>query len=176
MVDCGDTLKIRANYDKLILAESYVINILEHLEHIIGQLNASNSSGLALRDINSLPEAHIEKVVAYGRGTSSILPFERVHDSFEQLAYVDADVVAVEQNDKILTYGELDRLAESLAYELAELGASVGKRVAVVMQRCLEFPLSVLAVLKTGATLVPIDIKFPAERIRYMLEDSACTM
>ncbi|KAI9309825.1 hypothetical protein DFJ73DRAFT_890052, partial [Zopfochytrium polystomum] len=49
---------------------------------------------------------------------------------------------------------------------------AIAVEVAVFMQRCIEFPLSGLAVLKAGATLVPIDSSFPADRVRAALLDA----
>ncbi|MFP3409265.1 AMP-binding protein, partial [Pseudomonas sp. SIMBA_065] len=60
-----------------------------------------------------------------------------------------------------------------LAHHLIERGVKVGDRVAFCLPRTLERVLALLAVLKAGAAYVPIDPAYPAERIAYLLEDSA---
>ncbi|KAI8924628.1 hypothetical protein BC831DRAFT_427623, partial [Entophlyctis helioformis] len=96
------------------------------------------------------------------------LPFETVHGGFELRAKRHPDWTAVEIGSRqSLTYGELDSLGTALAGRIASLGVCIGSRVAVVMQRCLEWPLALLAVLKTGATIVPLDSRDPADYIRF---------
>ena len=46
-------------------------------------------------------------------------------------------------------------------------------RVAICVERGLEMVVGLLAVLKAGGAYVPLDPAYPAERLRYMLEDSA---
>ena len=46
-------------------------------------------------------------------------------------------------------------------------------RVAICVERSLEMVVALLAVLKAGGAYVPLDPAYPAERLRYMLEDSA---
>ncbi|KAF0716628.1 hypothetical protein As57867_002736, partial [Aphanomyces stellatus] len=45
-------------------------------------------------------------------------------------------------------------------------------RVAVIMGRCLEFTIGLLAALKIGGVMVPVDATFPIQRISYMLSDA----
>ncbi|KAH9168704.1 hypothetical protein AeNC1_017865, partial [Aphanomyces euteiches] len=49
---------------------------------------------------------------------------------------------------------------------------SRGTRVAVVMERCLEFPIGLLAVLKAGGSMMPLDATFPTNRLKFMLTDA----
>ncbi|ETV96001.1 hypothetical protein H310_10656 [Aphanomyces invadans] len=77
---------------------------------------------------------------------------------------------------KWLSYGELNAQADTLACELAALGVCVGSRVAVVMERCLEILVGLLAVLKVGATMMPVDATFPQKRIVHMLKDAGATL
>ncbi|KAF0712301.1 hypothetical protein As57867_004861, partial [Aphanomyces stellatus] len=68
---------------------------------------------------------------------------------------------------------DLDGKANTVARELAALGvASSGARVAVVMERCLAFPVGLLAVLKSGASMMPLDVSFPPARLAWMLADA----
>ncbi|ETV89755.1 hypothetical protein H310_15416 [Aphanomyces invadans] len=70
-----------------------------------------------------------------------------------------------------LTYGQLNAQANAVARLLTEVGVRVGTRVAVIMERCLEFPIGMLAVLKAGGTMMPMDASFPANRLSYMVSD-----
>jgi len=81
--------------------------------------------------------------------------------------------IALEAGAAVLTYAELDQRTNRLAHQLVDKGVTPGSLVGVCVERCLEAPLAILAVLKAGAAYVPIDPTYPADRVEYMLADSA---
>ncbi|MFJ6567450.1 non-ribosomal peptide synthase/polyketide synthase [Streptomyces sp. NPDC091292] len=74
-----------------------------------------------------------------------------------------------------LTYAELDARAEELAVQLRARGAGRERFVAVAVPRSAELMVALLAVLKSGAAYLPLDLDYPAERLTYMLSDSGAT-
>ncbi|KAF0704624.1 hypothetical protein As57867_007274, partial [Aphanomyces stellatus] len=84
-------------------------------------------------------------------------------------------VRAVEFEGSWLSYGELNDMANALAAKLIDIGVGVNCRVAVIMDRCLEFPLGLLAVLKVGAAVMPLDASFPVSRLRRVISDATAT-
>ncbi|WP_225138692.1 non-ribosomal peptide synthetase [Pseudomonas putida] len=79
---------------------------------------------------------------------------------------------AVEQGQG-LTYAELNQRANALAHHLLDLEVRPDDRVAIVARRGLDTLVGLLAILKAGAAYVPLDPTHPAERLSYLLEDSA---
>ena len=71
-----------------------------------------------------------------------------------------------------MSYGELDARANRLAHLLVRRGVSPGDRVAVCLDRTVELPVALAAVLKVGAAYVPLDPTHPADRLRYTVEDA----
>nr|6OYF_A Chain A, Txo1 [Eleftheria terrae]6OZV_A Chain A, Txo1 [Eleftheria terrae]6P4U_A Chain A, Txo1 [Eleftheria terrae] len=96
-----------------------------------------------------------------------------VHELFEQQVERSPDAVALVYEGQQLSYRELDRQANRLARQLKALGVGPDERVAVCTERCLEMVVALLAVLKAGGAYVPLDPGYPAERLEYMLADSA---
>ncbi|WP_248958370.1 non-ribosomal peptide synthetase, partial [Sphaerisporangium perillae] len=82
------------------------------------------------------------------------------------------DAPAVRSADAELTYAELDRRAGRLALRLAELGAGPERLVAVALPRSADLVVALLAVLKTGAAYLPIDLDYPRDRVAFMLRDA----
>ncbi|MFJ5778938.1 amino acid adenylation domain-containing protein [Streptomyces sp. NPDC093094] len=82
------------------------------------------------------------------------------------------DATAVVFEDTTLTYAELDRRAEALAGRLRARGAGPEQYVAVAVPRSAELMVALLAVLKSGAAYLPVDLDYPAERVAFMLADS----
>ncbi|WP_143576539.1 non-ribosomal peptide synthetase, partial [Streptomyces acidiscabies] len=85
----------------------------------------------------------------------------------------DAPAVVQGLHGETLTYRELDERANRLARHLVAQGAGPDRFVGVCLPRSIEWVVSWLAVAKAGAAFLPIDPAYPAERIRFMLADSA---
>lgn len=75
-----------------------------------------------------------------------------------------------------LTYKVLNERANQLAHYLISRGAKPGSRLGFCLERSLDLAVAMLAVLKTGAAAVPIDPSYPADRLRFLLEDSGISM
>lgn len=86
------------------------------------------------------------------------------------------DKVAAAYLNNQITYGELDRKSSQLANYMLKLGGSGGKPVAVRTDRSPETAIAILAIFKTGNAYLPLDSKYPEDRIAYMLEDSGAGM
>ncbi|MEU0992072.1 amino acid adenylation domain-containing protein [Streptomyces sp. NPDC005953] len=81
------------------------------------------------------------------------------------------DSMAVESDDVMLTYAELNSSANQLAHLLIQRDAGPESRVAVIVPRATAL-VAMLAVLKAGATFLPIDPAYPSERIAFILNDA----
>jgi amino acid adenylation domain-containing protein len=72
-----------------------------------------------------------------------------------------------------LTYRELNAQANRLAHHLIALGVHPDSRVAIALPRGIDMVVALLATLKAGGAYVPLDPDYPAERLAFMLADSA---
>ncbi|SHF27262.1 non-ribosomal peptide synthetase [Streptoalloteichus hindustanus] len=75
--------------------------------------------------------------------------------------------------DEELTYAELNRRANQLAWWLLDLGVGPEDVVALVLPRSVDIVVSLLAAQKAGAAYLPVDPDYPADRIAFMLSDAA---
>ncbi|MFH8989597.1 amino acid adenylation domain-containing protein [Streptomyces sp. NPDC017940] len=83
------------------------------------------------------------------------------------------DALAVESDDTVWSYADLDARADRIAHWLTGRGAGPESLVGVAMPRCADQVAVALGVLKAGAAYLPVDLEYPAERIAYMVEDAA---
>ncbi|MFG1678319.1 amino acid adenylation domain-containing protein [Micromonospora sp. NPDC049282] len=83
------------------------------------------------------------------------------------------DAVALRHGGTALTYGEVHELAGRLATRLNHLGVGPDTVVGLLLPREPDLIVAMLAVLKAGGAFLPLDPAYPAERIRYMLDDAA---
>ncbi len=91
---------------------------------------------------------------------------------FERQAQKTPDAVALEHVGDARTYRQLDAEANALADRLIALGVGPGVRVALCLDRSITALVALLATLKAGGAYVPLDPAYPAERLRYMLDDA----
>ncbi len=82
------------------------------------------------------------------------------------------DAVAVSDASGRLTYAGLDADASLLARRLVAHGVGPGSRVAVALPRSARLVVALLAVLRSGASYVPVDVTHPADRIALILDDA----
>ncbi|MFJ9818692.1 amino acid adenylation domain-containing protein [Streptomyces sp. NPDC101151] len=100
-------------------------------------------------------------------------PPRRLHVWFEEVARGVPDAVAVQCEDRSLTYGELNARANRLARYLRASGVGRESLVALCLPRSEWLVVCALAVLKAGGAYVPLDPSAPAERLGHVLRDSA---
>ena len=99
--------------------------------------------------------------------------YHRVEAVFR--ARIDAwrERIAVQGPDRQLSYDELDRRSNSLAHRLRAHGLTNGEIAGVATAEIERFSIATLAILKAGGAYLPIDTRYPVERVREILEDAA---
>jgi non-ribosomal peptide synthetase-like protein len=96
----------------------------------------------------------------------------RLHHFFERSCTANPRNLALVAGDDRLTYAALDARADQIAHHLLRRSVCAGDRVGLLLERSAPAYAALLAVLKCGAALVPLDPSFPAERIAYIAEDA----
>lgn len=90
-------------------------------------------------------------------------------------AHQKPDKLAIKHNGKHISYTGLETQSNKLAACLNTNGIVFGDIIAVIMDRSIEMSICMLAIMKIGATYMPIDPDLPVDRIDYLLEDSAAS-
>jgi amino acid adenylation domain-containing protein len=127
-----------------------------------------------VRSLDILPEAERRQVAETWNATDADYPRDTcLHRLFEEQVRRTPEATAIEHGDRSLSYGELNGRANGLAQLLRAAGTQPGERVAIAMPRSIELVVAELAILKCGAAYVPVDPTFPAERLAFLVADSA---
>ena len=95
---------------------------------------------------------------------------------FCRVATRQPDALALSGIGGVLRYGELDRISDALADQLLNSGIAAGDRVVVAVTARTTQAVLALAVLKTGAAYLPIDLANPPERLAYLLGDCGAAL
>ncbi len=94
------------------------------------------------------------------------------HQLFEHQVKQTPHEIAVIYEDQQLTYETLDSKANQLAHHLRTLGIGPDQIVGICLERSLEMAIGFLGIFKAGGAYLPLDPKYPSERLAFMLEDS----
>jgi amino acid adenylation domain-containing protein len=92
---------------------------------------------------------------------------------FERNVFAAPDALAIACEGRQLTYRELNSTADRIQHGLRAAGVTAGSLVAILLDRSPEMVAALLGVWKAGGAYVPLDPAAPAERIAFLLEDTA---
>ncbi|KAL2911486.1 hypothetical protein HK105_209049, partial [Polyrhizophydium stewartii] len=167
--------QVYMTYETATAPQWFAQSVADKLSDVLSRLCSADGTGAhaTVADLDALTESQQAMIARFSHGERVPLPFALVHHGFEARAKQHPDWRAVEHGDAHLSYGDLDACGCALAAALASHGVQRGSRVAVVMQRSIEFVVALVGVLKAGATIVPVDSSFPADRIQFMLDDAS---
>ncbi|MDF2882509.1 MAG: non-ribosomal peptide synthetase, partial [Clostridiaceae bacterium] len=114
-----------------------------------------------------------DQIINEFNDTKTVYPRNKsVSELFEEQVKNKSNNIALIYEGKELTYSELNFKANQIARALRKKGVEVDEPVGVMMESGFEGIASILGVLKAGGAYLPIDVDYPKERVRYMLEDS----
>ncbi|MEX5511782.1 amino acid adenylation domain-containing protein [Pseudomonas paralactis] len=150
--------------------------LCDYMHNAVAQLLTAleDTPDAALNHLPILPATECETLLREFNATAQDFPRgHTVHGAFEVQAERQPHAIAVQQGGEALTYQQLNQRANQLAHHLLALGVQPDDRVALCCRRGPQMLVGLLGILKAGAGYVPIDPAYPAERIAYLLQDSA---
>ncbi|MEU4761733.1 amino acid adenylation domain-containing protein [Actinosynnema sp. NPDC023794] len=116
------------------------------------------------------------RVVDEFNRTERAVPEETFTTMFARCVAEKPDAVAVVDRHRSVDYAWLDARSNRVARLLAARGVGRESVVGIAVPKSADMVATVLAVLKLGAAYLPLDLSHPADRIAYMIEDSAATL
>lgn len=124
-----------------------------------------------------LPEAERELLLDHWNATAVAVPADHTFpDLFAAQAARSPDALAVRDQTVSLSYAELNGQANRLAHYLLARGIGREDVVGLYCSRTTPLMAGVLGVLKSGAAYLPLDISYPEDRIRRMLDDAQVSL
>ncbi|MBF0242512.1 MAG: amino acid adenylation domain-containing protein [Desulfamplus sp.] len=92
-----------------------------------------------------------------------------LHRVFEHIAARFPDRVALEEESRSISYRDLNRGANQIAYALKEMGVKSEVVVGLSLPAGIDYIMSVIAVQKAGGVFMPLDADAPPKRLEFML-------
>jgi amino acid adenylation domain-containing protein len=145
--------------------------LLDHYEVILRAFVAAAGAPISALDILTPAESN-QVLVEFNAGHAEYPGSPCLHHLFEAQADRSPERVAVSFEGEHLSYSILDKRANQIANYLISLAVCPETQVGICAERSLEMIAGLLGTLKSGAAFVPLDMSYPAERLKFMADSS----
>jgi|GEM_PF-106828 len=170
--ETGAGLQCFFEYATDVFDDQTAQRMVAQFRHLLTQLLQNPDRSIS--DASLLDEAERKKLLEEWNATTVEYPAdERLHDRFVAVAAARPDAIVAEYDERSISYRDLDERSNRLAHYLQARGAGPDVMVGIYVNRSIEMLVALLGTLKAGAAYLPLDPSFPADRIEYMIEDSA---
>ncbi|MCP4150945.1 MAG: amino acid adenylation domain-containing protein, partial [bacterium] len=154
-----------------VLAEEQVHKLVKYFETILMKIIEEPDGAIGKAKIISIEEK--QKLLYHWNNTASEYPKSRtIHGLFIEQVQKTPDTVCVVDENKQITYRQLNKEVQRISILLKTKGVGPGTITAVLIERSIELIVGLLGILNTGGTYLPLTPDYPAERTEYMLRDS----
>jgi amino acid adenylation domain-containing protein len=169
MVERAEGWRLSCEYDVDLFGSETVGRLLALFETVLGAALANPAASIGAL---STADAGDRTRIARWNETAAPIPSLSLPEAIAVQAGHGPDRSAVTCGAGSLSYAEFDRAANRLAHLLVRRGVLPGDRVGICLDRSVELPVALIAVLKAGATYVPLDPEYPPARLAMMVEDA----
>ena len=97
---------------------------------------------------------------------------QSVMERIREVASKTPDRPAIEESGAVLSYGRLVELVDSVASGVRATGVAEGQLVGHCFERTAAAIVALLGIMEAGAAYVPVDPRYPIDRIRFSLTDA----
>ena len=168
--EIGQQLHLTIDYKAELFTPDTIARMNAHLRTLL--TGAVSDAGRGVGELELLTERERSELAGLAGGVESGRAASSVVAAIRDQVASTPDAAAVRFGNQSLSYAELDARANRLARHLRASGVGPGVLVGVWMERSVEMLVAVLATLRSGGALLPLDPGFPGERIRFMVTDS----
>ncbi len=175
VIESAEGLVLDCDYNTALFDAGTIERWLGHFSTLLQSIVDDAEQSPARLAILSDAEKH--RLLAEWNDTTVDYPRTKlVHQLFEAQAARTPEAIAAIFEDERLTYSELNAKANQLANYLRKNGVAPGSLVAICVDRSMHILIALLGVLKAGCAYVPLDVVYPEERIRFILEETQPTV
>jgi amino acid adenylation domain-containing protein len=167
----GDELVVALEHDRDRCDPRAAARLLDHFRAVF---EAIGEPGVRVGDVRLIGESERQALLRAAGGDGALAPAAQRSwpEAWRVRVELTPDATALVHADGELTFAELDRLATDAAAQIAETGAKPGDVIAVSMRRSPRLAASLVAILRSGMTYLPIDPDYPREHQRALVLDS----
>jgi amino acid adenylation domain-containing protein len=169
--DDDEDLAVRLLYAEELFDAADIDRTLHNLETLMGAIAQDPDQRVSRLPL--LTEQERRQIVVEWNQNIQEYPRDKcLHELIEAQTEHAPGNLALVLGNKQLTYREFNERANQLAHYLRSCGVGSGVMVGIRLDPTFDFAVALIAVLKSGGACLPLDPKYPQERLRYMLNDA----
>ena len=142
----------------------------ERLLNIIEQI--VSKAEISINDISLLSKEDIMLITKFNNTGIYEQNDETINSLFNKVVQENKSKIAVICGDKQITYNELNAKSDELCNKLLQSGIKNNSPVAIILDKKIEFIISIIGVLKSGNYYIPILPEEENQRMQYIIKDS----
>lgn len=164
-----DKIDLVVQYSTAKYSSSFIRNLTANYNNLLHKL-VSNSTK-AISDLSILTYDGLLKITAKHNKLSSQNNYHSISEWIDIIAKRYKNKAAYKKKDTAVSYGELSHLIAITANFLIKTGVEAGENVALYFEPSLHCLVSILAILRIGACYIPLDSRWPSQRIKFIIND-----
>jgi amino acid adenylation domain-containing protein len=165
----------RLIYNTDLFEPTTALHMAEHWQTLLAGI--AEQPELRISALPLLSDDELQLQLVDWNATTAEFPRDScVHELVATQVTAHPEAIAVDCAGSRLTYGELDQRANQIAHVLQGAGAGSGDLVGICLDRTPDMIAGMLGILKTGAAYLPLDPRYPMDRLAFILEDSGTAL
>jgi amino acid adenylation domain-containing protein len=173
VVEQDEGLYCQFEYSSDIFDRDTIQRMAFHFRNLLS--SAVQNLGLPISKLNIFSALERKQIIFDWNTTSSEYSKDvSIAQAFEHQARLTPEVIALREGVRVLTYRELDRRADQVAWALIAKGVRPEMPVGIYMKRSIDAIVALLGVIKVGSPYVPLETSYPKHRLDLLITTCGC--
>ncbi|UZO79164.1 amino acid adenylation domain-containing protein [Aquimarina sp. ERC-38] len=169
--DSGTEIGFSIEYCTDLFKESTIIRMADHFKNLIESIVASPTSKIGTFELLSTKEKY-QLLKEFNANQLKFSKSGTVLDLFKEQTLKNPEAIAVHDRELQLSYEELDKKSDQIAKHLIRMGVDKEALIPICMDRSGSLVMGILGILKSGAAYVPVDPRYPEDRIQFIINNT----
>jgi amino acid adenylation domain-containing protein len=171
--EVGHELLFSVTYGEKLFTPATITLIIDYFKTILSSV--IKNPGQTLSDINVIPMERRTAILSRLNTDLESEAMELIDCGFFQASlnrsvHQFKDYVAIEYEDRSVSYGELDLRADCLCRWILRKGIARGTFMGILIRQRIDFISTMMGILKAGGVMVPLYPQLPIQRLEDMMQ------
>ncbi|MCP4217517.1 MAG: amino acid adenylation domain-containing protein [bacterium] len=171
VLETGGEVSLHFRYSTDLFKAETIERLADHYTNLIAILGQMPHTRLS--DLEMLSEKEKRQILFQFNDTARDVVRDRCYQHlFEDQVQRTPLNIAAQYDGEPITYRDLNNRANRLAATLSSRGVGPRSIIALYMKRSIKMLAAIIGTFKAGCAYLPIDVHYPGERVRQILENS----